>query len=106
VDSPSRSSPARSFPALTNGDASAPEWSSAVGHAATGKSGRVIHNLQEEIARLTRECSLYRSRAEEMQRSNEALKSQLQNVTERFRTSEQSNEVTLSSITRKDRKIE
>jgi hypothetical protein len=41
-----------------------------------------------------------------MQRSNEALKSQLQNVTERLRTSEQSNEVTLSSIGRKDRKVE
>lgn len=81
------------------------EWS-AVGHAATGKSGRVIHNLQEEIARLTRECSLYRSRAEETQRSNEALKIQNQNMNERLRNLEQVNETNLNSIARKDRKIE
>lgn len=81
------------------------EWS-AVGHAATGKSGRVIHNLQEEIARLTRECSLYRSRAEETQRSNETLKTQVQNMTERLRNLEQVNETNLHSIARKDRKVE
>ncbi|EGC44726.1 conserved hypothetical protein [Histoplasma capsulatum var. duboisii H88] len=83
-----------------------PEWSSAVGHAMTGKSGRVIHNLQEDIARLTRECSLHRSRAEEAQRINETLKLQLQNVTDRLRNSEQSHEAHLISIARKDRKIE
>ncbi|KAJ9254718.1 hypothetical protein DTO195F2_6474 [Paecilomyces variotii] len=90
----------------THGDTAAPEWSSAVGHAATGKSGRVIHNLQEDIARLTRECSLYRSRAEEAQRNNEALKTQLQNMTERVRNLELSHEANLHSISRKDRKIE
>jgi hypothetical protein len=83
----------------------AAEWS-AVGHAATGKSGRVIHNLQEEIARLTRECSLYRSRAEETQRSNETLKIQLENMGERVRNLEQVNETNLSSISRKDRKLD
>lgn len=81
------------------------EWS-AVGHAATGKSGRVIHNLQEEIARLRRECSVYRSRAEETQRSNETLKTQAQNMSERLRNLEQVNETNLNSIARKDRKIE
>ncbi|OJJ46115.1 hypothetical protein ASPZODRAFT_133108 [Penicilliopsis zonata CBS 506.65] len=91
---------------ISHGESSASEWSSAVGHATTGKSGRVIHNLQEEIARLTRECSLYRSRAEETQRSNEAYKIQLQNMTERLRNLEQVNETNLSSIARKDRKIE
>lgn len=72
----------------------------------TGKSGRVIHNLQEDIARLTRECSLHRLRAEEAQRINETLKLQLQNVTDRLRNSEQSHEAHLISIARKDRKIE
>jgi hypothetical protein len=81
------------------------EWS-AVGHAATGKSGRVIHNLQEEIARLRRECSVYRSRAEETQRSNETLKTQTQNMSERLRNLEQVNETNLNSIARKDRKID
>lgn len=81
------------------------EWS-AVGHAATGKSGRVIHGLQEDIARLTREMSVWRSRAEETQRSNETLKIQLQNTTERLHNLEQVNETNLNSIARKDRKIE
>ncbi|XHG03343.1 hypothetical protein AWENTII_006654 [Aspergillus wentii] len=89
----------------TNGDAPTAEWS-AVGHAATGKSGRVIHNLQEDIARLTRECSVYRSRAEETQRINEAFKIQVQNMSERLRNLEQANETNLHSISRKDRKIE
>ncbi|KAJ5675086.1 uncharacterized protein N7477_005020 [Penicillium maclennaniae] len=82
------------------------EWS-AVGHAAaTGKSGRVIHNLQEEIARLTRECNMYRSRAEETQRSNETLKIQVQNMSERVRNLEQVHETNLNSIARKDKKVE
>ncbi|KAJ5899958.1 hypothetical protein N7495_004702 [Penicillium taxi] len=91
---------------LNNNNLEAPNEWSAVGHAATGKSGRVIHNLQEEIARLTRECSLYRSRSEETQRMNEALKIQDQNMTERLRNLEQVNETNLNSISRKDRKIE
>ncbi|KAJ5124907.1 uncharacterized protein N7515_008732 [Penicillium bovifimosum] len=87
-------------------DAPTTEWS-AVGHAAaTGKSGRVIHNLQEEIARLTRECTLYKSRAEEYQRTNEAYKIQQQNMNERLRNLEQVNETNLTSIARKDRKLE
>lgn len=89
----------------SNNDLSS-EWTSAVGHASTGKSGRVIHNLQEEIARLTRELSLYRSRAEEAQHINETLKEQIINISERLRNSEQSNETNLASIARKDRKIE
>ncbi|KAJ5520883.1 hypothetical protein N7463_001336 [Penicillium fimorum] len=90
----------------SNGDTPTSEWS-AVGHAAaTGKSGRVIHNLQEEIARLTRECTLYKSRAEENQRTNEAYKIQQQNMNERLRNLEQVNETNLNSIARKDRKLE
>ncbi|KAL2818126.1 hypothetical protein BJX63DRAFT_429445 [Aspergillus granulosus] len=93
-------------PPSTNGDAASTEWSSAVGHAATGKSGRVIHNLQEDIARLTRECSLYRSRAEETQRINEAFKIQVQNMTDRLRNFEHSHEMNLHSLSRKEKKIE
>jgi chromosome segregation ATPase len=89
-----------------NGDAATTEWSSAVGHAATGKSGRVIHNLQEDIARLTRECSLYRSRAEETQRINEAFKTQVQNLTDRLQNFEHSHEMNLHSLSRKEKKIE
>ncbi|KAJ0414261.1 hypothetical protein BJY00DRAFT_295366 [Aspergillus carlsbadensis] len=89
-----------------NGDAATTEWSSAVGHAATGKSGRVIHNLQEDIARLTRECVLYRSRAEETQRINEAFKTQVQNLSDRLQNFEHSHEMNLHSLSRKEKKIE
>ncbi|KAI9374382.1 hypothetical protein BJX61DRAFT_307248 [Aspergillus egyptiacus] len=92
-------------PQSPNGDVATTEWS-AVGHAATGKSGRVIHNLQEEIARLTRECTLYRSRAEETQRMNEAFKTQVQNMADRLRNLEHSNEMNLHSLSRKEKKIE
>ncbi|KAK2741915.1 hypothetical protein FQN57_005474 [Myotisia sp. PD_48] len=95
----------RSSPPVTNGESTTTEWSSAIGHAMTGKSGRVIHNLQEDIARLTRECNLHRCRAEEAQRTTELLKQQLQNMTDRLRNSEQSHETNLISIARKDRKI-
>lgn len=50
--------------------------------------------------------SVWRSRAEETQRSNEALKIQLQNTTERLHNLEQVNETNLLSLARKDRKIE
>lgn len=93
-------------PNPANGDAHSAEWSSAVGHAATGKSGRVIHNLQEDIARLTRECGVYRSRAEETQRINDAFKTQVQTMTEQIRNLEHANETNLHSISRKDRKLE
>ncbi|PGH26803.1 hypothetical protein AJ80_01569 [Polytolypa hystricis UAMH7299] len=96
---------AHPIPITSNGEIVSSEWS-AVGHATTGKSGRVIHNLQEDIARLTRECSLHKSLADEAQKINEALKIQLQNVTDRLRNSEQSHEANLNSIARKDRKIE
>lgn len=107
TDSHSATSPPLNAPTSPPLNTEAPtEWS-AVGHAAaTGKSGRVIHNLQDEIARLTRDCSLYRSRAEERQRSNEALKTQVQNMTERLQNLEQVNETNLNSIARKDRKLE
>ncbi|KAF7714368.1 Uncharacterized protein PECH_001934 [Penicillium ucsense] len=82
------------------------EWS-AVGHAAaTGKSGRVIHSLQEEVARQKREAALWQSRAEESQRTNETLKFQLQNTTDRLSHLEQVNETNGKLIERKDRKIE
>ncbi|KKK17300.1 hypothetical protein P175DRAFT_0505701 [Aspergillus ochraceoroseus IBT 24754] len=99
------SSPTNGSSHPPNGEPTA-EWSSAVGHAATGKSGRVIHNLQEEIARLTRECTLYRSRAEETQRMNDAYKTQVQNMADRLRNLEHSNEMNLHSLARKDKKIE
>ncbi|KAF3391623.1 hypothetical protein F1880_007824 [Penicillium rolfsii] len=105
-DSHTSSSPAlpSASPRLSN-EAPA-EWS-AVGHAAaTGKSGRVIHNLQEEVARLKRDSALWQSRAEESQRISEALKIQMEEMADWLRHKEQVNETSLKSIDRKNRKIE
>jgi chromosome segregation ATPase len=49
---------------------------------------------------------MYRSRAEETQRSNETLKIQVQNMNERVRNLEQVHETNLNSIARKDKKVE
>ena len=102
-------SPPPSYPQsanTSNGQSTTSEWS-AVGHAtATGKSGRVIHSLQEDIARLTRECSVFRARAEETQRMNDVLKTQVQNMVDQIGNLELANETNLNSISRKDRKIE
>ena len=82
------------------------EWS-AVGHAtATGKSGRVIHGLQEDIALLTRENSVIRARTEETQRMNDVLKTQVQTMIDQIHNLETANERNLQSIARKDDKIQ
>ncbi|KAI5293760.1 hypothetical protein KEM52_005250 [Ascosphaera acerosa] len=92
-------------PETSNSRSSSHEWN-VVGHASTAKTGRVIHHLQEEIARLTRECKLQRLRAEEEQQTNDTLKLQLSHVTDRLNNAEQLHEADVLSITRKDRKIE
>lgn len=100
----SAQAPTSASPRLSN-EAPA-EWS-AVGHAAaTGKSGRVIHNLQEEVARLKRDSALWQSRAEESQRISEALKIQMEEMADWLRHKEQVNETSLKSIDRKNRKID
>lgn len=81
------------------------EWSSAVGHAGTGKSGRVIHNLQEDIARLNRECTLQQLRADETRQANETLKLQLKSLQEARDHAQQLHETDLHSISLRDRKI-
>lgn len=65
----------------------------------------MIHTLQEDIARLTREVGVYRSRAEETQRMNDVYKTQVQNMGERLRNLELANETNLQSIARKDQKL-
>lgn len=65
----------------------------------------MIHTLQEDIARLTREVGVYRSRAEETQRMNDVYKTQVQNMGERLRNLELANETNLQSISRKDQKL-
>jgi chromosome segregation ATPase len=81
-------------------------WSSAVGHASTGKSGRVIERLQVDIDRLNREKQLLKVRFEESEKTNEALQTRNQCLQDRNDNYEQSHEANLRQLARKERQVE
>jgi len=81
-------------------------WSSAIGHASTGKSGRVIERLQGDIDRLHREKQLLKVRHEEMEKANEALMTRNQYLQDRNSNYEQSHEANLRQLARKERQVE
>lgn len=81
-------------------------WSSAIGHASTGKSGRVIERLQGDIDRLRREKQLLKVRHEEVEKANETLTTTNQYLQDRASNYEQSHEASLRQIARKERQVE
>ncbi|KIW92001.1 uncharacterized protein Z519_06983 [Cladophialophora bantiana CBS 173.52] len=81
-------------------------WSSAIGHAGTGKSGRVIERLQGDIDRLRREKQLLKTRLEEAEKENETLKTRNQSLQDRTSNYEQSHEASLRQLTRRERQVE
>ncbi|OAL37432.1 hypothetical protein AYO20_03281 [Fonsecaea nubica] len=81
-------------------------WSSAIGHAGTGKSGRVIERLQGDIDRLRREKQLLKTRLEEAEKENETLKTRNQSLQDRASNYEQSHEANLRQLTRRERQVE
>lgn len=81
-------------------------WSSAIGHAGTGKSGRVIERLQGDIDRLRREKQLLKTRHEEAEKANELLVSRNQSLEDRNSNYEQSHEANLRQLARKERQVE
>ncbi|KAL2444614.1 hypothetical protein ABEF95_017112 [Exophiala dermatitidis] len=81
-------------------------WSSAIGHAGTGKSGRVIERLQGDIDRQRREKQLLQTRYEEVQKANELLVSRNQSLQDRNSNYEQSHEANLRQLARKERQVE
>ncbi|KIV89814.1 hypothetical protein PV10_07186 [Exophiala mesophila] len=82
------------------------QWSSAIGHASTGKSGRVIERLQGDIDRLRREKHLLKVRHEEAEKANETLLTRNQYLEDRNSNYEQSNEANLRQLGRKERQVE
>ncbi|KAK5940630.1 mother-specific HO expression [Knufia obscura] len=82
------------------------QWSSAIGHASTGKSGRVIERLQQEIDRLNREKQLLKLRHEEAERATETLHSQYRYLQDRNSNYESSHEANLRQLQRKERQVE
>lgn len=81
-------------------------WSSAVGHASTGKSGRVIERLQGDIDRLHREKQLLKMRHDEMEKANETLIARNQYLQDRNSNYEQSHEASSRQLARKDRQLD
>lgn len=82
------------------------QWSSAIGHASTGKSGRVIERLQGDIDRLRREKHLLKVRHEEAEKANETLLTRNQYLEDRNSNYEQSNEANMRQLGRKERQVD
>ena len=86
--------------------ADASPWSSAIGHASTGKSGRVIERLQGDIDRLHREKQLLKMRHEEVEKANENLTARNQYLQDRSSNYDQSQEANIRQLARKDRQLD
>ena len=81
-------------------------WSSAIGHAGTGKSGRVIERLQGDIDRLRREKQLMKTQLDEKEKETETLKARNQSLQDRTSNYEQSHESNLRQLARRERQVE
>ncbi|KAI9756162.1 MAG: hypothetical protein M4579_003975 [Chaenotheca gracillima] len=85
---------------------SSPQWSSAVGRATTGKSGRVIERLQGENDRLKRDLKFEILRREEEQKKGEAARGQMEGLRITNGNLAQIAEGDKASLARKDRRNE
>jgi chromosome segregation ATPase len=93
-------------PAAASASPEPAPWSSAVGHASTGKSGRVIERLQGEIDRLNRDLQLLKARLDDSEKARETLTTHNSYLQDRNSNYEQSQEADLRQAQRKDRMIE
>lgn len=82
------------------------QWSSAIGHASTGKSGRVIERLQAEKDKLARDQHLFKVQIEEAEKNKEIAQAQIAYLQDRNSNLEQSHEANSRQLNRRDRKIE
>ena len=108
-DSPSLPNPSPrlvSQPPTPGSDVDGYPWSSAVGRAATGKSGRVIERLMADVDRLQREKHLANVKLEEETRRSESARSALENLQVSNQHLESSHEIDKIALGRRDRKIE
>ena len=83
-----------------------PAWSSAVGRATTGKSGRVIERLQAENDRLKRELKLEGFRREDEQKKGEVARSKMESLQATNDNLVQMREAEMFSNARRERKME
>ena len=89
----------------TNGDAS-PVWSSAVGRATTGKSGRVIERLMNENDRLLREKKLATVRLEEEMKRGDSARLALESLQISNGNMSSVHEADMALLLKRDRKIQ
>ena len=101
-----RLSPAASRSETPNNELQGVPWSSAVGRATTGKSGRVIERLMGDNDRLQRELTLSNAKNEEEAKRSEWAKSTLESLRATNENLLAMQEVEKSALARKDRKIE
>ena len=80
-----------------------PAWSSAVGGAASGKSGRVIEKLMAENDTLKRQIKYEQARADEANQAYKSVKSLIDAQTDSLSTAEQTIANLEASIKRKER---
>ncbi|KAL9626218.1 MAG: hypothetical protein Q9164_007921, partial [Protoblastenia rupestris] len=95
-----------SQPPTPGSDAEGYPWSSAVGRATTGKSGRVIERLMADVDRLQREKHLANVKLEEETKRSESARSVLQNLQVSNQHLESSHEIDKVALGKRDRKIE
>lgn len=77
-----------------------------MGHAGTGKSGRVIERLQGDIDRLHRDKQLLKVQFEDAERANETLIASIQFLQDRNSNYEHSHETNLRQLERKERQVQ
>jgi chromosome segregation ATPase len=83
------------------------QWSSAVGPAAaSGKSGRVIEKLMAENDRLKRDCELQVLKAQELERSLQTMRPQIEALRTENENLSHANSMDEAILARRDRKIE
>ncbi|KAI4259676.1 MAG: hypothetical protein LQ352_000609 [Teloschistes flavicans] len=80
-------------------------WSSAVGRATTGKSGRVIERLMAENDRLRRENNLLEVKWEEEVKRSDSAKSTMEELRAANEHLRSSWEIDMALLSRKDRKL-
>lgn len=82
------------------------QWSSAVGRASTGKSGRVIEKLMGDVDRLQREKNLATSKLEEEVKRGESARSALESLQTSNAHLNSIHETDETFLAKKDRRIE
>ena len=105
TDLPNQSLPASSTPGSPPSEGN-DQWSSAVGRATTGKSGRVIERLMGDNDRLQREIKLATVRLEEEIKRGESARAALDSLRATNENLKALQEADKAALARRDRKIE